>query len=224
MLPECVRNAIGTLIHANRESDGINLVQDRHSRVFCITNTAKQLGDTVPNKTATLITRLGQCEKSHFELLAKRRNMSPSELLRNLVLAEVGKNDVFDTVEPVPQRVGTTRLTVRLAEFLMDSVRLRAESKGMASSRWVSALVQSHISNAPVATEKEVRMLRAIGRELSVIGRNVNQIARHLNATPTDRWQVDLVALSELPKQIEIAKLKIRLVIKATWQGWGVED
>lgn len=178
----------------------------------------------MPNKIATLKTRIGGCEKTQFELMAKRRNLSPSELLRRLVLVEIGKNDVFDTVEPVLQRVGTTRLTVRLAEFLMDSVKLRAESKGMASSRWVSALVQSHISNAPVATEKEAMMLRAIVRELAAIGRNVNQIARHLNATPNDNWQVDLDALSELPKKIEIAKQKIRIVLKATWQGWGVED
>lgn len=178
----------------------------------------------MPNKNSTLITRIGQCEKSQFEVIAKHRNLSPSELLRRLILVEIGKNEAFDTVKPVPQRVGTTRLTIRLAEFLMDSVKLRAESKGMANSRWISALVQSHISNAPVATEKEAMMLRAIVRELSAIGRNVNQIARHLNATPNDNWQVDLDALSELPKKIEIAKQKIRIVLKATWQGWGVED
>lgn len=178
----------------------------------------------MPNKTATLITRIGECEKTQFERLAKNHTLTPSEFLRRLVLAEIGGDKNFNAVEPVPQRITTTRLTVRLAEFLMDSVKLRAESKGMATSRWVSALVQSHVSNAPVVTEKEALMLRAIIRELSAIGRNINQIARHLNASSNHNGQVDLEALSELPKSIERTKQNIRTVIKATWQGWGVED
>lgn len=178
----------------------------------------------MPNKTAALITRIGVREKSQFERLAKNHNLTPSEFLRRLVLAEIGGNEKFNAVEPVQQRTTTTRLTIRLAEFLMDSVKLRAESKGMATSRWVSALVQSHVSNAPVVTEKEALMLRAIVRELSSIGRNINQIARHFNLSSNHNGQVDLEALSELPKSIERTKQNIRTVIKATWQGWGVED
>jgi len=178
----------------------------------------------MPNKTATLITRIGGREKAQFEKLAKSHNLTPSEFLRRLVLAEIGGNKKFNAVEPVPQRTATTRLTIRLAEFLMDSVKLRAESKGMATSRWVSALVQSHVSNAPVVTEKEVLMLRVINRELSAIGRNVNQIARHLNSPPNHNAQIDLEALSKLPASIQSTKQNIRTVIKAAWQGWGVED
>jgi len=178
----------------------------------------------VPNKTATLITRIGEREKTQFEWLAKNHNLTPSEFLRRLVLAEIGGNEKINAVEPVPQRTTTTRLTVRLAEFLMDSVKLRAESKGMATSRWVSALVQSHVSNFPVVTEKETLMLRAINRELSAIGRNVNQIARHLNSTPNHYAHVDLGALSKLPASIKSTEQSIRKVIKAAWQGWGVED
>jgi len=178
----------------------------------------------VSNKTATLITRIGQCDKTQFERIAKSHNLKPSELLRRLVLTEIGKNETFKAVGPETQRIGTTRLTIRLAEFLMDSVKLRAESKGMATSRWVSALVQSHVSNAPVVTEKEVLVLRAISRELSAIGRNINQIARHLNSPQNHNGHIDWGALSKLPKSIENAKQNIRTVIKATWQGWGVVD
>lgn len=178
----------------------------------------------MPNKTATLITRIGECEKIQFDRLAKNHDLTPSEFLRRLVLVEIRGNEKFNAVEPEPQRTNTTRLTIRLAEFLMDSVKSRAESKGMATSRWVSALVQSHVSNAPVVTEKEALMLRAIIRELSAIGRNINQIARHLNAASSHNGQVDLETLSELPKSIERTKQNIRTVIKATWQGWGVED
>lgn len=176
------------------------------------------------NKTATLITRIGECEKAQFERLAQNHNLTPSEFLRRLVIAEIRGSENFSAVEPVPQRTTTTRLTIRLAEFLMDSVKLRAESKGMATSRWVSALVQSHVSNAPVVTEKEALMLRAINRELSAIGRNINQIARHFNSTPTHNAQVDLETLLKLPAIIESTKQKIRMVIKAAWQGWGVEE
>ncbi|MEB0025894.1 plasmid mobilization relaxosome protein MobC [Pseudomonas sp. MH9.2] len=176
------------------------------------------------NKTATLITRIGQCDKNQFERIAKSHNLTPSELLRRLVLTEIGKNETFKAVGPEPQKIGTTRLTIRLAEFLMDSVKLRAESKGMATGRWVSALVQSHVSNAPVVTEKEVLVLRAISRELSAIGRNINQIARHLNSPQNHNGHIDLGALSKLPTSIENAKQNIRTVIKATWQGWGVVD
>lgn len=178
----------------------------------------------MPNKTTTLITRIGGREKAQFEQLAKSHNLTPSEFLRRLVLTEIGGNEKFKAVDPVPQRTTTTRLTIRLAEFLMDSVKLRAESKGMATSRWISALVQSHVSNAPVVTEKEALILRAINRELSAIGRNVNQIARHLNSISNQNTQIDLGALSKLPASIESAKQNIRTVIKAAWQGWGVED
>lgn len=174
-------------------------------------------------KTATLITRIGRSEKNQFEHTAKSHNLKPSELLRRLVLAEIGKNEDFKAAEPKPQRIGTARLTITLAEFLMDSVKLRAEAKGMATSRWISALVQSHVSNAPVITEREVLMLRAITRELSAIGRNINQIARHFNSSQNHNGHVDLNALSKLPTSIENTKQSIRTVIKATCQGWGVE-
>ncbi|WP_187671867.1 plasmid mobilization relaxosome protein MobC [Zestomonas carbonaria] len=177
----------------------------------------------MPIKTATLITRIGRSEKSQFERTAKSQNLTPSELLRRLVLAEIGKNEALKAAEPVPERIGTERLTIALAEFLMDSVKLRAEAKGMATSRWISALVQSHVSNAPVATEKEVLMLRAMVRELSAIGRNINQIARHLNSTQNYNKHVDLDALSKLPTSIENTKQGIRTVIRATCQSWGVE-
>lgn len=175
-------------------------------------------------KTATLITRIGRSEKNQFERTAKSQNLKPSELLRRLVLSEIGKNETIKAAEPELQRIGMTRLTITLAEFLMDSVKLRAESKGMATSRWISALVQSHVSNAPVVTEKEVLMLRAITRELSAIGRNINQIARHFNSSQNYNRHFDLDALSKLPISVENAKQDIRTVIKATRQGWGVED
>ncbi|MEB0079411.1 plasmid mobilization relaxosome protein MobC [Pseudomonas sp. CCI3.2] len=175
------------------------------------------------NKNVTLITRIHHCDKIEFERSAMSQNLKPSELLRKLVFVEIGRTETFNSIGPAPNKINTARLTIRLAEFLLEAATQRAESKGMATSRWISALVQSHVSNAPVVTEKEALMLRAINRELSAIGRNVNQIARHLNAAPSHNAQINLEVLARLPASIDNTKQRIRAVIKSTWQGWGVE-
>lgn len=166
--------------------------------------------------------------KKAFEARATARNLKPSELLRQLVMAELGlQADLPGIVEaPSLKEVKTQQATVRLPAFLMDAVRDRAEAKGMRAGRWMAALIQGNLSQTPVMTEKEIVALRAMNRELAAIGRNVNQIAKSLNSAihGIERGQVSLEGLDKLPAAITVSRKVISNLIRKSQLSWLVPD
>ena len=57
-------------------------------------------------------------------------------------------------------------MTVRLAGFLKKGVDARAKLAGTRPSKWVAALVQSHLMRTPVLSDRELERLDAALREL----------------------------------------------------------
>lgn len=89
--------------------------------------------------------------KALFQAAAARRGLSESELLRAVVLAALDQAEPESKpVEVDPEETETDRMTVRMPRFLLNAAKKRAKEKGMAPSRWITALVQSHLTSEPV--------------------------------------------------------------------------
>ena len=113
------------------------------------------------------------------------------------------------------------RLTIRMPQFLLEAAGQRAEVKGMASSRWISALVQSNLMREPVMSDREIETLQASARQLASIGRNINQIARSLNEALRGAEQIRLEKLMELSDAINANRDTIRALVRASGKAWA---
>jgi hypothetical protein len=179
-------------------------------------------------KIASIIARVAPETKAAFEARASAQSVSPSVLLRGLVMAELSAIDKFVDLSVLPDqnRLGVEQTSLRLPGFLMDKVKDRAGYKGMSVGRWLEGLVQSNLACEPVLNEREVILVRGMNRQLAAIGRNVNQIARALNmdSHSAERSQVDLNILKEVPASIELARKVITRLIRNTQRGWVADE
>ena len=172
--------------------------------------------------TKTIIARVEPDLKAAFKKHVKSRKLKESELVRRLILRELGMDDEGHTIEADPELASVTpdRLTVRLAPVVMEVTKTKAKSQGMPPSRWVSALVQSNVTRHPVLLTDELRGVLASNRELAAIGRNINQIAKAINEAFHETERVRLDALAEVAKAINHNKSAIRVLVQARKQAW----
>lgn len=162
--------------------------------------------------------------KTRFRSMAKARGLSESELLRAVILAATGQDGGTDQpTEPDAEKTDLDRMTVRMPRFLMESTKRRAKSKGMAPSRFVTALVQSNLTGQPVMADDELAVLLASNRELAAIGRNINQIARSLNEAFHETERVRLDKLAELHRALVENRTAIRSLVRASQNAWEAE-
>lgn len=163
--------------------------------------------------------------KTRFRSMARERGLSESGLLRALILAVTGEDEgAGQAIEPDAEKADTDRMTVRMPRFLMEGTKARARSKGMAPSRWVTALVQSNLTRQPVMSDDGLAGLLASNRELAAIGRNLNQIARALNSAFHETERVKLEKLAELRQAITVNRLAVRALVRASQNAWEADD
>ena len=150
--------------------------------------------------------------------------MTESELLRALVVAEIG-NDLADEkpAESNQEKTETERITVRMPGFMLQAAKEKGKGKGMATSRWIAALVQSNIAKNPVMTDQELITIKATIRELTAIGRNINQMARALNESKNNTDKVKLTTLALLGESMKRNISAVRELVRASQQVWGAE-
>lgn len=160
-----------------------------------------------------------------FQAMAKARGLSESELLRALVLAvdQEGEVSAVQPVRPELDKLDQERMTVRMPRFLMEAVNARGKLKGMAPSRFVTAMIQSNLTRPPVMTAQELNALLATNRELAAIGRNLNQIARSLNQAPHESERVKLDSLKELKQAIKKNINAIGGLVRASNNSWSAD-
>jgi len=160
-----------------------------------------------------------------FRSMAKARGLSESELLRAVILAVTGEDDDADQpIEPDAEKADIERMTVRMPRFLMEAATARGKVKGMAPSRWVAALVQSHLTRQPVMTDDELAGLLASNRELAAVGRNINQIARALNEAFHETERVKVERLAQLRDAIVKQRAAMRALVRASQNSWAADD
>ena len=127
-------------------------------------------------------------------------------------------------MEPDAENAENEKMTIRLPRFLVDAAKEKAKTKGMATSRWIAALVQSSLMQKPVMVEQELTVLRSNIRELNAIGRNINQMARALNESKNNTDKVKLDNLDLLRNYLDRNIAFVRGLVRASQQAWGVES
>ena len=105
----------------------------------------------------------------------------------------------------------------------MEAAKEKAKEKGMATSRWIAALVQSNLARTPVMTDQELTALKANIRELTAIGRNINQMARALNESRNNTDKVNLETLALLGDTLKTNLSLVRELVRASQQVWDAE-
>jgi hypothetical protein len=173
-------------------------------------------------------TRTDDETKKAFHALAKRRELTESKLLAELIAMAIDvKQELIavqdsELVAPKPDRIEPARINVRLPAFLLDEAKRRAELAFMSTNRWVVALLQTHLTELPVMTDYEIAVLNSSARELAAIGRNLNQVAKALNESFHETDRVKLADLAELSKDIKLNRQAIRNLVRASLHAWGV--
>ena len=107
--------------------------------------------------------------------------------------------------------------------FILEAAKEKGKAKGMATSRWIAALVQSNIAKNPVMAEQELITLKATIRELTAIGRNINQMARALNESRNNIDKVNLDTLYFLGDSLKRNLSAVRELVRASQQVWEAE-
>lgn len=172
----------------------------------------------------TIIARVEKATKAHFRSMAMERGLTESGFLRAVILAVAGEDSGIDQpVEPIAGRAKVYRMMVRLPMFLVDAARARAQSKGMAPSRWLASLAQSNLMRQPVMTDDELITLRSSNRELAAIGRNLNQIVRALNNDFDGRERVEREMLEGLRQEVASIREIICALVRASQQSWEAD-
>ena len=176
--------------------------------------------------------RLGAELEGQFAAALLKHKLRPADLMRQAIEHELAALDA--SARPAPRRtaalakpgavVRIRRLTVRLPDFVFDAVRDRGRARGMAASRWISALVQSNVAAEPVLSEKETLVLEECSGELASIGRNINQIARVLNreSYEVERLRIDL--LEYLDQVLKKTRSDIKSLVRASRNIWAAEE
>ena len=175
--------------------------------------------------------RVDEDLKSLFLQKAEVLNLSESELLSKIVLEFFAhaKNkdeveDVLRAVQADAENAEIEKMTIRLPRFLVDAAKEKAKAKGMATSRWIAALVQSSLMQKPVMVDQELNELRTNIRELNAIGRNINQMARALNESKNNTDKVKLDNLDLLRNYLDRNIASVRGLVRASQQAWGLES
>jgi len=178
----------------------------------------------MPGLKTELKARVGQDTRETFRQRANARGTTESELLRALVMAEIGK-DLTEEKQPETnqEKIGVERITVRMPSFLMQAAKEKGKAKGMAPSRWITALVQSNLAKKPVMADQELLALKANIRELTAIGRNINQMARALNESRSNTEKVRLDMLALLDETLKTNLSLIRDLVRASQQAWEAD-
>ena len=182
------------------------------------------LSPTAP-KQGMLRARVDIHVEEAFAALAKQRGIKTSDLLRSLVLAEVGAGGPpIGHVKPEPENSEVNELRVRLPAFLFDAAKARAKMRGMPPGRWAAALVQSNLSRHPFLNDDEINSVNMTNRELAAVNRNINQIALRLNEAFYDTERVRIDSLAELTNNIVRTRNVIRVLVRTSRQGWELDE
>jgi predicted DNA binding CopG/RHH family protein len=157
-----------------------------------------------------------------FRGIAAARGLTESDLLRQLINHELEGQHPEDAL-PSHGRLEQTRLTVRVAAFILDAVKAKASQAGMAPSRWIASLIQSNLVQAPVLTAPQLAAVEATLRELAAAGRNISQIARSLNESSVTVEAVSADALAAHSQKIDQSQAAMRQLVRASRSAWLVE-
>ena len=173
-------------------------------------------------------TRTDDETKKAFTELARKRGVTESELLRELIASAIARSPEVQGADPEPANPTTdsieqARLNLRMPLFLLDGAKSRAKYKSISTNRWMVDVLKTHLAQKPVPTDYQIAMLKGSNRELAGFGRNLNRIARALNESFHETDQVNLKQLEYLAAEINGNRLAVEALIKASLHAWSFE-
>jgi hypothetical protein len=148
--------------------------------------------------TAVSIDLLGL--KDQWLAWCASQGATPSQAFRAIVQRLTGSSDpVIATPAPEaaplrtapPGEATVQRISLRLTASELDAVVQRAGVAAMTPSRWIRALVRSHLTREPQFGDRELEAVIQSTTQLRYIGRNLNQVAKGLNACNSPTSTVD---------------------------------
>ena len=161
--------------------------------------------------------------KARLKMLAARRGLSESALLKDLLDLTLGGPAVPapDVAEPVARVARGARLYVRLRPDDQLLLAERAAARRMAAATYVSVLVRAHLRHLAPLPHDELWALNRVVAELGAIGRNLNQIARatHQAAPATEPRRGDVLAML---KVCEALRDHAKALLKENAVSWKV--
>lgn len=110
------------------------------------------------------------------------------------------------------------RVTVRLRPGDGWLLRERAARRAMAPSTYLATLVQAHLRFAPPLPEDEIRLLKAVLRELSVLGRELRLSERGSEASSSELAVCRAIAVLEELRATVVA------LVRRNAESWAGRD
>ena len=123
-----------------------------------------------------------------------------------------------------PGEEGAQRISLRLTASELGVVGQRAAAASMTPSRWIRALVRSHLTGEPELGERELEALIQSTTQMRYLGRNLNQVAKGLNTTPNERavFKVDLI--ERLEAAVENHTKVVSRLLAANVERWRLVE
>jgi hypothetical protein len=193
------------------------------------------MNDPSPKRrsTAVSIDLLGL--KDQWLAWCASQGVTPSQAFRAIVQRLPGsRGPVIATPAPEatalalrttpPGEPTVRRISLRLTASEQVAVVQRAAAVAMTPSRWIRALVRSHLTREPQFGDRELEAVVQSTTQLRYIGRNLNQVAKGLNVTPNERllYKVDLI--EGLEAAIESHTHAVSRLLAANIERWRLVE
>ena len=176
-------------------------------------------------REAVVSVRVDSDTKKRLSERATQAGVSESDLIRLMIEKELGavpdgnESDIDSRLPATKDGYERKKITLTVPSFIVDLANERAAKKGMALSRWIAALIQTHVFQPPVSTMTELKLLNANLRELRSIGVNINQIARAFNQGDVDATRLD--AITQFQTVLKNNRNIILGLLSSTNRSWG---
>jgi hypothetical protein len=161
------------------------------------------------------------------------QDVTPSQAFRAIVQRLTGSSDpVIATPAPEatafrctpPGEATVQRVSLRLTASEQDAVVQRAGAAAMTPSRWIRALVRSHLTGEPQFGDRELEAVVQSTTQLRYLGRNLNQVAKGLNASPNERVVFKAELIERLEAEIKSHTEAVSRLLAANIERWRLVE
>ena len=191
------------------------------------------MNDPSPKRrsTAVSIDLLGL--KDQWIAWCASQGTTPSQAFRAIVQRLTRSRDpVIATPAPEATALRTAppgeptvrRISLRLTASEQGAVVKRAAAAAMTPSRWIRALVRSHLTREPQFGDRELEAVIQSTTQLRYIGRNLNQVAKGLNASPNERLLFKAELIERLEAEIKSHTEAVSRLLAANIERWGLVE
>jgi predicted DNA-binding protein len=174
-------------------------------------------------RLALVRARIPKEKKQQFAALAKKRGITETKLLRQLIAQALADSTpslapAVRTASLEPAR-GKDRLLVRLHPADRRALQELAAARNVTSSRYVTALIRAHLNTDPRLPAAEAAMLKDLVKELNAVGASLNHLVHAANGGVV--WaEAFKEVLEEILKIMDKIALRLREFARTNRRSW----